>query len=414
MAESFRAEASCPICLGLFQDPVSIHCGHNFCRGCISRRWEGAGSPFSCPRCRETAPHGNLRPNRELAKVIAVAQRLSLRGNGHRQCGKHREALKLFCERERVPICLECRESPGHRDHAVVPIEEAAEEYKEKLQAHVQVLKDRREKLLGLKASEEGKSLDLLERVEAERRKVTSGIAELRQLLEDQERLLLERLAELDRDIVRKREENAERLSQEVASIGKDIAELEGKCQQPAWEFLQVGAWGPPLTKSIAGATSRVVMLTITIDEEEIPKPELGEKPLDCLGKNAALKETLLKFQVSVTLDPDTAGDAWAIGVAKESVRRKGRLSVNPGSGIWAVGQCGSRYQALAVPSVPIKLLAVPKAIGVYLDYEAGRVAFFDATNGAPMFAYPPAAFGGERMLPLLCLGRGCRFTLSP
>lgn len=32
----------------------------------------------------------------------------------------------------------------------------------EKFQAHVQILKDRREKLLGLKTTEEGKSLDFL------------------------------------------------------------------------------------------------------------------------------------------------------------------------------------------------------------------------------------------------------------
>ncbi|NXA57274.1 BT1A1 protein, partial [Nothocercus julius] len=46
------------------------------------------------------------------------------------------------------------------------------------------------------------------------------------------------------------------------------------------------------------------------------------------------------------------AGAAWAVGVARESVRRKGRLSVSPAAGIWAIGKCGSRYQALACPGV--------------------------------------------------------------
>ncbi|NXK51446.1 ERMAP protein, partial [Chauna torquata] len=44
-------------------------------------------------------------------------------------------------------------------------------------------------------------------------------------------------------------------------------------------------------------------------------------------------------------------GEAWAVGVAKESVKRKGRISVNPEVGIWAVGQCGSQYQALTSPT---------------------------------------------------------------
>ncbi|KAM8793840.1 E3 ubiquitin-protein ligase TRIM39-like [Eudromia elegans] len=457
MAERFRAEASCPICLGLFEDPVSIHCGHHFCRGCIARRWAGLDGAFPCPRCRETAPRRSPRPSRELAKVVEVARRWSLRGSG--LCPEHREAPKLFCERERVPICLRCREAPLHRQHPVVPIEEAAEEYKEKLQAHIQVLKDKKEKLLALKASEEGKSLDLLERVEAEKRKVAAGMEELHRLVEDQERLLLGRLEGLALDIGKRREEKAERLSRDVASIGEDIAELQGRCQQPAWEFLQ----------DIGSILSRLE----EEEEEEGPKadgisPELGEEPGGCPEPNAALEEILRKCQAHVRLDPATAhpslalspdgrsarwdgarralpdlparfdasrcvlargaftggrhywevtvaaGDAWAVGVAKESVPRKGRLSLNPDAGVWALGRCGSRCQALARPAAPIELRAVPEAVGVYVDYEAGRVAFFDATRRAPIFAYPVAAFAGERLLPLLCLGRGCHLTLAP
>ncbi|NWR56355.1 A33 protein, partial [Bucorvus abyssinicus] len=93
-------------------------------------------------------------------------------------------------------------------------------------------------------------------------------------------------------------------------------------------------------------------------------------------------------------------GDAWAVGVAKESVRRKGRVNVNPAAGIWAVGRCGGQHQALTSPATPLALPAAPEVIGVYLDYDGGRVAFFDAREEAPIFSYPPAAFGGERLLP--------------
>lgn len=133
LPEQLRAEASCPVCLELFQDPVSVPCGHNFCRGCIERCWESSRESFPCPRCRETAPERSLRPNRELAKIIRIAQRLSLRGGsgaGERLCQRHGEALKLFCEEDQTPVCRVCRESQDHRLHAAVPIEEAAEEHK--------------------------------------------------------------------------------------------------------------------------------------------------------------------------------------------------------------------------------------------------------------------------------------------
>ncbi|NWQ84916.1 TRIM4 ligase, partial [Columbina picui] len=93
------------------------------------------------------------------AEVIELAKRLSAgtAPGGDARCGEHWEVLKLFCEDDRTPICLVCRETPRHRTHLVVPIEEAAEEHKEKLQAHIQTLKERREKLLALKAAEERK-----------------------------------------------------------------------------------------------------------------------------------------------------------------------------------------------------------------------------------------------------------------
>ncbi|XP_006877459.1 PREDICTED: tripartite motif-containing protein 52 [Chrysochloris asiatica] len=37
--QMLQEEAVCSICLDYFQDPVSIGCGHNFCRGCVTQLW---------------------------------------------------------------------------------------------------------------------------------------------------------------------------------------------------------------------------------------------------------------------------------------------------------------------------------------------------------------------------------------
>ncbi|NXD60091.1 TRI39 ligase, partial [Corvus moneduloides] len=165
-AGSLRAEASCPLCLGLFQDPVSIHCGHNFCRSCIERCWESSRESFPCPRCRETAPERSLRPNRELAKIIRIAQRLSLRGGsgrGERLCQRHGEALKLFCEQDQTPdrraVCVVCHLSREHRAHTVLPAEEAAHAAEEVPQEHLSSLRKGREEA---KAERERQSEELL------------------------------------------------------------------------------------------------------------------------------------------------------------------------------------------------------------------------------------------------------------
>uniref|UniRef100_A0A8C5RIR9 RING-type domain-containing protein n=1 Tax=Laticauda laticaudata TaxID=8630 RepID=A0A8C5RIR9_LATLA len=48
-------EATFSICLDYFQDPVLItECGHNFCRGYLTRSWGTSESEASCPQCRQT------------------------------------------------------------------------------------------------------------------------------------------------------------------------------------------------------------------------------------------------------------------------------------------------------------------------------------------------------------------------
>ncbi|XP_039356682.1 butyrophilin subfamily 3 member A3-like [Mauremys reevesii] len=95
-------------------------------------------------------------------------------------------------------------------------------------------------------------------------------------------------------------------------------------------------------------------------------------------------------------------GEYWAVGVARESVKRKGEIIFETEEGIWAVGYWGSQYLAATSPRFPLFLKWVPRRIRVYLDYEVGQVAFFDADRGVLIFAFPPSFFAGERIHPWL------------
>uniref|UniRef100_A0A8D2FP79 RING-type domain-containing protein n=1 Tax=Theropithecus gelada TaxID=9565 RepID=A0A8D2FP79_THEGE len=55
-----QAEASCPICLDYMKDPVTTHCGHNFCHSCIHQCWEDLQDVLPCPDCLYHCPE-NLR-----------------------------------------------------------------------------------------------------------------------------------------------------------------------------------------------------------------------------------------------------------------------------------------------------------------------------------------------------------------
>ncbi|CAM5163031.1 unnamed protein product [Eretmochelys imbricata] len=287
--ESLQEEASCPICLEYFQDPVIIDCGHNFCRGCISRCWEGSDSEVSYPQCRETAQQRNLRPNRQLANVVEIAKQLSFQagtGSGRDSvCDEHQEPLKLFCEEDQTPICVVCDRSQAHRAHAVVPIEEAAQEYKEKIQAHLEILKEEREKLLRFKVTGEGKSLEYLIQTQNKRQKVVSEFQQLWQFLEEEEQLLLAQLENLEKAIVKIQNDNVTKMSEEIFRLSNLISELEGKCQKPASEFLQDVR--STLSKCEKGKFLQPVEIS----------PELEKRLSDFSQRNIALTEILWKFK---------------------------------------------------------------------------------------------------------------------
>lgn len=133
LSESLQDEATCPICLEFFRDPVITDCSHNFCRECFTQHCRESAGNISCPQCRKKIQQKNLRPNRQLANMVEIAMKLSLEAARRAReivCEKHKEPLKLFCESDQSPICLVCRESEEHRAHAAVPIEEAAQHYK--------------------------------------------------------------------------------------------------------------------------------------------------------------------------------------------------------------------------------------------------------------------------------------------
>ncbi|XP_074023571.1 LOW QUALITY PROTEIN: E3 ubiquitin-protein ligase TRIM7-like, partial [Numenius arquata] len=251
---NLQDEATCSVCLEFFKDPVSIQCGHNFCRSCIVKSWKDLEMDFPCPQCREIFSQKSLRPNRQLANMSEIISQFTSRGGGRGAttskgaeeeekeeglCGKHREALKLYCKDDHRTICVVCDRSRDHRPHAVVPVDEATEEYKEKIQGRLDFLKKERQELLEFKVNDDKKTQELLKTIESERQKLLSEFEKLRQFLKDQENVLLGQLEKMEKNIARRQNENITDLSKEITLLNKLITELEEKNQQPMLEFLQ-------------------------------------------------------------------------------------------------------------------------------------------------------------------------------
>ncbi|KAM9166949.1 E3 ubiquitin-protein ligase TRIM39-like, partial [Mergus octosetaceus] len=167
--ETLRVEASCSVCLGYLRDPVLLECGHNFCRSCITRWWAELARDFPCPVCRKTSRRRALRPNRQLANMVEAARQLP--GPKRKACPEnsgpesccplHGQALLRFCRDDQAPACLACEISSAHRAHRLVPLEEAALEYKEKLQHFLESLERRLQAVASCRAREEKKPSEL-------------------------------------------------------------------------------------------------------------------------------------------------------------------------------------------------------------------------------------------------------------
>ncbi|XP_063786698.1 E3 ubiquitin/ISG15 ligase TRIM25-like [Pseudophryne corroboree] len=242
-----RQELDCSICLSIYTDPVTLRCGHNFCRVCIDRvldTQEGAGA-YTCPDCRaecqerpaliQNIPLCNIvgsfpstLPDQEetgifctycvdspvpaaksclLCEASLCDKHLRVHSKsaehvlcdpttalGNRKCSVHKKVLEYYCTEDAACICVYC--SAGeHRGHLVDSLDEASEKKKEKLRNVLQKLTTKR-------AETEKRVQSLQERRREDQEKapgiiesVTALFRDIRRQLEDLEKRVLSEIS---------------------------------------------------------------------------------------------------------------------------------------------------------------------------------------------------------------------------
>lgn len=239
-ASSVEQEVICPICLEWLTEPVTLDCGHNFCRRCnlkYCEKWEHLGD-LECPVCKARIQKGSVRPNWQLANILERIKLLPLKTESD-SCLKHKEKLNLFCKQDKELVCVRCERSPEHRSHTMLLPEEAAQECKELVLSNLHFLKKDKEEILVYKADAGKEYRYLLRQTDKEKQKAAAEFRQLRQFLEVQEKLLLSRMEEVEKVIVSKRENYMSKITKELHCLESLIREAEEKCQQPTFRFLQ-------------------------------------------------------------------------------------------------------------------------------------------------------------------------------
>ncbi|KAM9305429.1 E3 ubiquitin/ISG15 ligase TRIM25-like [Gastrophryne carolinensis] len=479
MPSDLGEELSCSICLDRYTDPVTLQCGHSFCKSCIQSALDTQEEcrNYTCPECRAEYPERPpLERNRKLCNIVecyrmtcpkqeknmvsctycdseepAVGLCLQCEtslctkhlGNHNKSvdhflidpktslksmtCPTHNKMLKYYCLEDDSCICVTCFAAGEHRGHLVQAIHEAFEKKQEQMQ---QVL----DTLTSEKARLEKSLLRMRDHIEETQENATNLTKRVRNLCEDlREQINLleecvlgevtrqsEKIKEQASDLVRHTEINLEELSWNINHIQdlssntdpfcilqdqrSDLETVPGEGHSLVIGDLNEGLVSDLLHKHlydiVSGLWNRMHLgdvlplamdantahnkMEISSDLKTVADSETNhgrpESPLRFSIYNQVLSTNIFtKGQHYLEVETSTSG-IWDVGMAYPSIERDGKQSgIGDNDRSWCLRKYTKKYMA-AYNSKAQSLLheQCSQVIGIYLDYEAGQLSFYE------------------------------------
>ncbi|OXB74348.1 UNVERIFIED_CONTAM: hypothetical protein H355_002413, partial [Colinus virginianus] len=100
----------------------------------------------------------------------------------------------------------------------------------------------------------------------------------------------------------------------------------------------------------------------------------------------------------------------WVLGVASESVARKGTLTLSPKNGFWVIGLTdGQEYWAHTEPWTRLTVGGRPQKIGIFLDISANKLSFYNVNKKKDMYTFTTIGDSrqGRKFVPFFSTGSG-------
>ncbi|XP_069093431.1 E3 ubiquitin-protein ligase TRIM39-like [Pleurodeles waltl] len=441
-SSNLQAEVTCSICLDFFTDPVTIDCGHTFCLHCITehiKKEEMEYKPPICPECRQLFRSSNLKPNKRMTNIVEMIQQPEILPTPGPVCAEHGERLLFFCQTDETTICVVCRDAHQHRNHRVAPIQEAVQNYKPLLLESLAALKTHLEKVQRLMINEDTRLAECQGLVSRERQKIVSEFEDLQRFLKEQQDLLLHQLDEKEKLVLMRTQRKVIEMEDLQSSLQKLVREIEFKCQQPDVEFLK--DTGCLLTR--CEEVKEPEPSTPSPEEAHLQSFHQQHVNLMKMIKDFQEWRRVRCFAVNISLDPETAhpylmlsddlksvncgvtgevlpespkrfsslilvlgsqgfghgrhywevevGDKtdWGLGLCRKSVKRKEKASLLPKDGYWGVWLVNrDSLWALTSTGTQLNPRVNPQTIGVFLDYEVGKISFYNAEDRSLLFTF--------------------------
>ncbi|XP_056410270.1 E3 ubiquitin/ISG15 ligase TRIM25-like [Hyla sarda] len=355
-----REELLCSLCLNLYTDPVSLRCGHNFCRDCIEKVFQNQNRPgdCKCPNCRRVFwERPELQRNITLCNIVERLQVTEQQGfsvtctycvhlpvpavkscvmceaslcelhlNVHskapehvltnptqslenRRCPTHRKILEYYCTEDATCICVSCRLDGQHGEHRIQTLQEAGEKKKEEIRHLLQELKTKKEEMEKRIKRLEIHRRNVKERSAKAKKKVAALFEDLTRRLEDLETKLHGDISQQEAQVSLSVTDQIRRLEEKKDEIAGKMSSLEELCSMADPVTL--------LQERLSDNNG------VSDTEEEEDGEELGDLDVELISEalRSGLSHILsdrkdvvyVSEAVDISLDVDTAGNSIEI-----------------------------------------------------------------------------------------------------
>ncbi|XP_060039984.1 tripartite motif-containing protein 75-like, partial [Erinaceus europaeus] len=358
-----------------------------------------------------------LQKNSQLSALADMVKQLPSSGSKRKQqqleqeqplCEQHQQVLSLFCEQDLQLVCAQCRVSCEQQGHPITPTEKAAAQHRKKLRSHLQILKKQ--------LDDAHKGLDMQDKERREfREKVTiqrtlifwqfkDYKSFLRNLQHKYDSWLLEEMT----NVSQKMTESRDQLSAFGSSVKTLLRDLTDMSEQRDLQLLL--------------RARRLQHLLSSCEELEVPEgfSHTSKEEFPTILSHCLDLQSASKFQVGLTLDPETAQQNIIISEDRKKVLFEGKLMVSTpapspkaftshpavlssegfeagrhfwvveitGTGVCFLGVCKESFpRQVLMPHCPsngcwkmrlsigthLKSSKMKETIGIFLDYELGE-----------------------------------------
>ncbi|XP_039598091.1 probable E3 ubiquitin-protein ligase TRIML1 [Polypterus senegalus] len=423
------------------------------CDACTERKFKAVKSCLTCPAsfCEEhLQPHfaaSALKKHTLVEPVHHLEDRI---------CTKHTRHLELFCRNDQICVCLMCSVT-NHRNHNMVHIDvEWAEKEKLLLKTHAEIQKT---------VADQQNKLELLRKeVESIKNAAQKEIMESGKMLDELICIIEQTRVQIIGMIERKQQSDVKQVTDKIGQLTLDIQELEKRngdieqllktedhirflqkyqplltfpqtrdfpvspkstdfllsvTQKAFFDFLNHLQVGVEKTADLVMDRMRKYAVDITLDLKTAHQKLIlssNRKEVRFGGRRLSLRDSPLQFDPVVAVlgsESFTSGKHywevdvgdktdWNLGVASESINRKGNVKLNPDNGYWTIWlRNGNEFEALSSPSMALPLSLKPQKVGVFLDYDEGQLSFYNLELRCHLYTFN--ANFTEKLYPYFC-----------